>query len=886
MKVLKINSVGGIYHEMFEPDSDFYNSKVNIVDGIMDANSLFWSKHFSTDRINKLINILALNKANVYCAYPPYEAILSNRELFINKVIEAPEKLCYETNTPEEFFSSLETISILCKLYSDFEYSPFSLNIQTGFVLDEFNSYDIYNNCLNPQKNPYYNFIVEEIIPKIRELNPDIIFLYGSMSYYFATISLIIKQYNPEVHICLSRHSSEYYSMNKIIPLLKENYNLFNMIDSLILDSFEEIEEKLVFSLEGNQSLTTVPNILLSHNNKIIETDFSEPSAANSLFVYKRMIKENHMDKKVYDIHFDPYIKCSWNKCAFCGINKKYRNKDLCYSEEIFKQKMISVNSLSHECDYLWFVDEALSPNKLKDLANSFINSKKKINWQARCRAHRDLLDNGLPELLAKSGLKELRIGLESGSYKILKLMNKFDDNFNFKLIEDIVSTYEKVGISVHCPMIMGFPQEDETDRQQTYELLLKLSRENPSFTFNLNILNLDLSSELYKKWAVYQLEKLQYPCKPQYFLGNAIAWIENIEHDKLSTDANKFMKDMLFPWMPDNSLVTPAILYRLCENSRNTLRWKSMNTWHKKKRLFSSEMNLVLSKNVSLKKDDERVFLYQWDSHHYLHGNYYLYNLLNEFQSSTKVSTAIERLNRIDPSVYIKEDLVLLINKLFEYDFLEGEYAYKDLKNLDDLRKAYDSIYREGIYIYKIEPDSLLLNWQDILKPGYALEIGIGLGKNIDFLLDKGFSVTGVDISPVAIETLRQKYHNSNCSFVVDDINRFEISPQKYSLIICSLVLSYLSDTELVILSKKIERGLCKGGFLYLTDLSERDPLYSKPSVQTTDHRNFFNLSKITTLFKELEIVELSDIYTKNAHRIGCENAFGLINFLGYKPY
>lgn len=602
--------------------------------------------------------------------------------------------------------------------------------------------------------------------------------------------------------------------MNKIIPLLKDNQNLFKIIDSLILDTFEETEEKLVFSLETNQCIAYVPNILYASDEKIIETDFAEPCFSSFFSVYKRMPNENNIHKKVYDIHFDPYIKCHWNKCTFCGINQKYRNKDICYSEDIFKQKVDSINSLYGECNYLWFVDEALSPEKLRDLALNFINSGTNYIWQARCRADYALLKNGMPELLAKSGLKELRIGLESASYKILKLMNKFDENFNLSLIESIVSTYEKNGISIHCPMIIGFPEEEDIDRQHTYEFLLKLSKNNPSFTFNLNILNLDVSSELYKKWANFKLNKLEYPCKPQYFLGNSIAWIDSCEHNKLSTDVNKFMREVLFPWMPDFSLISPTIFYRLCETSRNILLWKSMNTWHKPQQLFSSEMNLILSKNISVSKDKDRVFFYQWDSHHYLHGNTYLYDLLNEFKTTTKVSIVIEKLNSINPNIYKKEEIVLLINKLFEYNFLEGVYDFKDLRNLDDLKEAYDYIYQEENLIYRIEPDRLLLDWQDILIPGHALELGVGLGKNIDFLLNKGFSVTGVDISSVAIEKLNKKYHNYNCSFFINNINTFEICPEKYSLIICSLVLSYLNDTELILLANKIKKGLSNASY------------------------------------------------------------------------
>ena len=85
--------------------------------------------------------------------------------------------------------------------------------------------------------------------------------------------------------------------------------------------------------------------------------------------------------------------------------------------------------------------------------------------------------------------------------------------------------------------------------------------------------------------------------------------------------------------------------------------------------------------------------------------------------------------------------------------------------------------------------------------------------------------------------------------------------------------------------MSQKIIDGLIPGGFLYINDLSERDPLFNVPKSRTTNHRNFFTCSKVIKLFSELEIYELTDVYKKDFRRIGCENAFGLINFLGRKP-
>src|SRR4030066_2239690 len=44
------------------------------------------------------------------------------------------------------------------------------------------------------------------------------------------------------------------------------------------------------------------------------------------------------------------------------------------------------------------------------------------------------------------------------------------------------------------------------------------------------------------------------------------------------------------------------------------------------------------------------------------------------------------------------------------------------------------------------------------LLKKGKALDIGCGTGTNTVYLAEKGFEVTGVDISPTAIEYAEKK--------------------------------------------------------------------------------------------------------------------------------
>lgn len=887
MKTLRVSNIGGLFHEMFDP-SPSLDMNLAIQNGFLDASSFFWAKHLEKGAIQQLVQILKLNITRTPYQTPQYLSVNADAAAFIERIQRIPEVLSDPQITPQSFFAQLETLEILCKLYSDFIYFPISLHIQNGFNLDETSSKDIYDHCLNPKENPYFSFTAYNVMPLIYEYDPDIIFLQGKVSYYLMTIALLAKQRNPHVHICVTRHASEYYSLNKIVDLLIDNDVLFQMVDSVILEYFGEIEPKLISALDRMEDLKSVPNLIYRDlEGRIIQTKFMPPEKESVLEIFRRGTHAvSGKNRCAVDIHFEPYTKCHWNRCAFCGINQKYRHKTIPLTYDIFVNKIQIIQKLAQEYQYIWFIDEAISPDKLQMIAEHFISEQIDIRWQARCRADKALLENGLPDLLEKSGLRELRIGLESASYYVLKQMNKFDEGFSLELMEEIISTYQSHNISIHCPMILGFPLEDASERQKTYEFLSHVCTAAPLFTFNLNILNLDVSSKLYRDWAKFQLESISYTCPPKYFLGNCVAWIPIEEQRILEHECQAFMREHLYPWMPVNSIIQPTILYRLSETSRYTLHWKTDGSWVKshQDRPFSAEMKLQISDDLSITPMNNGMYLaYSWTSHHYMQGDQLMMSILKRFRNPCKISAAINSLSSENPDVYYPDELIILLQKFYTFHFLKGEYQFHNILTDNELKAAYDQIYQEETFIYTVEEDRCLRDWSRFLTPGAALELGVGFGKNIKFLCEKGFQVTGVDFSEVAVRKMRERH--PDCEFFVADIRDFPITQGKYSLIVCSLVLSYLSKEDLVILAKKIVDGLSGGGYLYFVDLSYRDPLASVPPSQTSDHRNFFTIEEVKSLFASLDIVELSDVFRKEPRRIGCHGAFGLINFLGKKP-
>ena len=172
-------------------------------------------------------------------------------------------------------------------------------------------------------------------------------------------------------------------------------------------------------------------------------------------------------------------------RCNFCtntmDIFKRYRPLA---TERVLRLIDLCVNK--YKVDHIWFTDDLFFVHKkrLQDIANYIIDKGYKITWESNARADqfRDgFLDDELLALLKKSGCFALRMGMESGSNRILELMKKD------ATVEDIihaVSQCEKYGIIAIGNFICGFPTETKEEVMQTGRLILKLKDISPNGMF------------------------------------------------------------------------------------------------------------------------------------------------------------------------------------------------------------------------------------------------------------------------------------------------------------------------------------------------------------------------------------------------------------------
>lgn len=203
-----------------------------------------------------------------------------------------------------------------------------------------------------------------------------------------------------------------------------------------------------------------------------------------------------HYNDRIMSIHGGR--GCAF-KCNFCFHHDKPRYRPI-------SDMMAEAEDLlaRYDGNILYFGDDLVlaTPKRAKELTEAIVKLKKKVEYSVSCRF--DILskmDDGLLQELKRTGCRIMGLGLESGSQRILDVMNK-----KIK-VEQIVSglgRLKKAGILPTVSIMVGQLTETREDVEKSYELMLNSVRENKCIQYAFTITTPFPGSSLY----LYAFEK------------------------------------------------------------------------------------------------------------------------------------------------------------------------------------------------------------------------------------------------------------------------------------------------------------------------------------------------------------------------------------------
>jgi 2-polyprenyl-3-methyl-5-hydroxy-6-metoxy-1,4-benzoquinol methylase len=180
-------------------------------------------------------------------------------------------------------------------------------------------------------------------------------------------------------------------------------------------------------------------------------------------------------------------------------------------------------------------------------------------------------------------------------------------------------------------------------------------------------------------------------------------------------------------------------------------------------------------------------------------------------------------------------------------------------------MQEMWDERYRESETVFGHEANRLLVDVVGGFDRGSALDLGCGQGRNALWLAEQGFTVTGLDLSPVAIEQARAQASELGLDVTFESVDLLTWDPAGRTWDLVILAYIHLPESMRRTVHAAAQRAIAPGGTIVVL-AHHLDNL----ATGTTGPRHpdwLFTEEQLADDFSGLDIVRNEQVVRESVH-------------------
>jgi radical SAM superfamily enzyme YgiQ (UPF0313 family) len=373
------------------------------------------------------------------------------------------------------------------------------------------NAADLFAGVDDVQANVFREFYEQHALPRIEREMPDVLGIsvtYGSQMVPALTLASMVKQRWPGIHITLGGGMLAYVGHR-----LGDTAPLFDRADSIAVYEGERPLLELCRAVDaaggvqreagsdipigharGTPDLSGVSNLVYRRdgvsttNGELLPLPIDELPTPD----FSDLPLLEYLSGELV-LPIAPARGCYYEKCGFCtlytAIGPTYRERSV---EKLVEDLQTLV--ARHDTPYFYFIMDDMPPLLAKRIPDAFEAAGLDVRWWCDARMEERLFNEETLPRLYDAGCRKLMYGFESGSQRLLDLIEK---GTNLVEAERVIRATHAAGISVTLYTMVGLPTETREEADATRAFIVR----NADWIgeISLQIFNLDMVSPMYR---------------------------------------------------------------------------------------------------------------------------------------------------------------------------------------------------------------------------------------------------------------------------------------------------------------------------------------------------------------------------------------------------
>ncbi len=321
--------------------------------------------------------------------------------------------------------------------------------------------YDI-NSCINSDEIKNSDEFYDSAADSILKTKPDVLGFMTECDSYHHVLQICkkVKERKPDCYIIMGGPHA-----TAVATITMQSWNC---IDCIVLGEGEITFVELIKSLLQNDKRIIPGTVMRTEAGIPVEGDKRE--LVDSLDLLPFPAYDLYQPLPGEELFIEAGRGCPF-KCTFCSTSPFWQRKHRVKSPQRIVSEIKYIRGF-HEVNRIHFTHDLFTTNQawVEEVCQALIKSSANVKWT--CSSRIDTISEPLIALMAQAGCNAIFFGIESGSERVLKIIDK---NIPFGKTCEIVSLCYKYGISPNGGLILGFPFEDTQSFKDTFGAYLQL---------------------------------------------------------------------------------------------------------------------------------------------------------------------------------------------------------------------------------------------------------------------------------------------------------------------------------------------------------------------------------------------------------------------------